>query len=207
MIDLAKVAVFVPTFFLVSISPGMCMTLALTMGMTVGIRKTLWMMLGELIGVALVCICAVIGISTIMLQYPTVFTVFKYVGGAYLMYVGIQMWRSKGKMAIIEGEDAGVGKSEYQIAMQGFVTAVANPKGWAFTISLLPPFINSDLPLAPQLMVLLSVILVLEFVCMMIYANGGKQLGRLLQRNNNVATMNKISGSLMIGVALWLALG
>ena len=54
MPDFALLAVFIPTFFFVSITPGMCMTLAMTLGMSIGVRRTLWMMLGELVGVALV---------------------------------------------------------------------------------------------------------------------------------------------------------
>ena len=207
MIDFATMLVFIPTFFLVSISPGMCMTLAMTMGMTVGIRKTLWMTVGELIGVGLVALFAVVGVATMMLQYPQVFTIFKYVGGAYLFYVGVQMWMSKGKMAIIEGEDAGLNKGEMEVAIQGFVTAIANPKGWAFMVSLLPPFINPDLDMVPQLAVLLTTVLIIEFICLMIYANGGKQLRKLLQKSSNVQTLNKISGSLMMGVGIWLAIG
>ena len=133
--------------------------------------------------------------------------VFKYVGGAYLVYIGVQMWMSKGKMAIVEGEDAGINKGEIEVAVQGFVTAIANPKGWAFMVSLLPPFINPELELVPQLSVLLMTILIIEFICLMIYANGGKQLRKLLQRSSNVKTLNKISGSLMMMVGIWLALG
>ncbi len=208
MIEFASLVVFIPTFFLVSVSPGLCMTLALTMGMTVGIRKTLWMMLGELVGVALVGVFAVIGVATMMLNYPTVFVVFKYVGGLYLMYLGVQMWRSKGKMALdFNGSGATEDKTQWAVAMQGFITAIANPKGWAFMISLLPPFINASLPMVPQLAILLTTVLFIEFICLMLYATGGKQLGRLLQRNNNVATLNKITGTLMIGVGIWLATG
>lgn len=66
----------------VSITPGMNMTLALTLGMSVGYRRTLWMMVGELLGVALVAVSAVVGIAAVMLRYPDIFTLFKIVGQA-----------------------------------------------------------------------------------------------------------------------------
>ena len=50
MVDPAVLLLFIPTFFVVSITPGMCMTLALTMGMTIGVKKTFYMMWGELFG-------------------------------------------------------------------------------------------------------------------------------------------------------------
>ncbi len=72
----------------------MCMTLA----MSIGIRNTLWMMWGELIGVAVVAIASVIGVSTIMLQFPKMFVLLKLIGASYLFFVGINMWRLKGKL-------------------------------------------------------------------------------------------------------------
>jgi homoserine/homoserine lactone efflux protein len=205
LIDFTLLLIFIPTFFLVSITPGMCMTLAMTLGMSIGIRKTVWMMWGELLGVAIVAIAAVIGVSALMLKYPAIFNLLKWLGATYLFYIGINMCRSKGKLALSEGEkQKDVGKRH--LFNQGLITAIANPKGWAFMISLLPPFINSQLALAPQLSLLVIVILCSEFTCMMIYATGGKTIGKLLTQSKNVKVLNKISGTLMIGVAIWLAL-
>jgi len=204
LIDTTLLVLFIPTFFLVSITPGMCMTLAMTLGMSIGVRHTLWMMWGELLGVALVAILAVIGVSSVMLKSPQLFSVLKIIGATYLFYVGINMWRSKGKLAISDSIQT-IKINKKQLFNQGFVTAIANPKGWAFMVSLLPPFINPDIPLTAQLVVLVAVILVSELTCMLLYATGGKTLGRLLTQGDNVRRLNKISGTLMILVAFWLA--
>ena len=206
MLDYTLLILFIPTFLIISATPGMCMTLALSLGMTIGIRKTLWMMWGELIGVALVSILAVVGVASIMLNYPTIFSIFKYLGGAYLMFIGIQQWMMRGKMTL----DNNRNNSELngkKLMLQGFITAIANPKGWAFTISLLPSFINPDLSLMPQLIALVAIILCSEFIFMMLYATGGKSLGRLLSTGSNVKLINRLSASLMIIIGLWLALG
>jgi len=181
------------------------MTLAMTLGMSVGIRRTLWMMLGEVIGVALVAIAAVIGVASIMLKYPDIFSVVKYLGGAYLAYIGIGMWLSKGSMIITNESQTNV--SRLTLFNQGLFTAISNPKGWAFMISLLPPFININNTLAPQLTLLVLIIMISEFVCMMVYASGGKTLRVFLSKGDNVKLMNRIAGSLMIGVGAWLAFG
>jgi threonine/homoserine/homoserine lactone efflux protein len=97
--------------------------------------------------------------------------------------------------------------SATSLATQGFVTAIANPKGWAFFIALLPPFINQTKPLIPQVSVLLAIILVLEFICLIIYASGGSTMRKFLQKSNNVRLMNRIAGTLMLGVGVWLAFG
>ena len=174
MIDVAALAVFIPTFFFVSITPGMCMTLAMTLGMSIGVRRTLWMMIGELLGVASVAIAAVLGVASVMLNYPDAFAILKWVGGAYLIYIGVNMWRAKGKMSVDTSKPSDV--SRKSLFTQGFVTAIANPKGWAFMISLLPPFISVEHAVAPQLLVLLGVIMTTEFLSMLAYATGGKSL-------------------------------
>lgn len=205
MIDVAALAVFIPTFFFVSITPGMCMALAMTLGMSIGVRRTLWMMIGELLGVASVAIAAVLGVASVMLNYPNAFDILKWVGGAYLIYIGINMWRAKSKMSIDTHSPSDV--SRQSLFTQGFVTAIANPKGWAFMISLLPPFISVEHALAPQLLVLVLVIMISEFICMLAYATGGKSLRLFLSRGDNIKWMNRIAGSLMVLVGIWLALG
>ncbi len=205
ILNLTLLAVFIPTFFLVSLTPGMCMTLSLSMGMSIGLKKTLYMMYGELLGVGLVATSSVIGVATIMLKYPSIFLVLKYGGGAYLIYLGIQMFLSRGKMAL-NLEECNFNISKKSLAIQGFITAIANPKGWAFFIALLPPFIDKNLPMASQLIVLILIILLLEFFCLIIYATGGKTLRKLLQNSSNVRFINKVAGFMMMGIGIWLAL-
>ncbi|WP_114008610.1 LysE family translocator [Cohaesibacter intestini] len=202
--SMTALTVFIPTFFFVSLTPGMCMTLALSLGMSIGYRRTLWMMLGEVLGVGLVSVAAVLGIASVMLTYPWMFLAMKTMGAAYLFYLGICMWRSKGKMALSSSQSEMQLGRNWDLMAQGFMTAIANPKGWAFMISLLPPFIDSSRPLASQLTILVAIILLFEFICMSIYAAGGKGLRSLLGNAKNVRLMNRLSGSLMMGVGLWL---
>ena len=77
----------------------MCMTLAMSLGITIGVRKTFWMMYGELLGVATVAVASVLGIATLMTALPQLFQGFKIMGALYLLYVGINMWRAKGKLS------------------------------------------------------------------------------------------------------------
>lgn len=205
MPEIAILAVFIPTFFLISLTPGMCMSLAMTLGMTIGVRKTLYMMLGEVFGVALVALLAVLGVAGMMIQYPTAFVVFKWVGGAYLLYLGIKMLLTE---VHIELDSTLLNKqlSPYNLALQGFLTAVANPKGWAFMISVLPPFLDIDKALPLQLIILVSIIMLSELLCMLIYANGGKWLRQFLNKGNQAQWINRIGGSLLAFIGIWLAI-
>ena len=206
-LNMAMLAVFIPTFFFVSLTPGMCMTLSMTLGMTIGLRKTFWMMAGELVGVGLVVVLTQIGVAAVLLSYPALFIAFKWGGGLYLTYLGYEMWRSRGRLAIQEKTDVDLQISSRSLIFQGFITAVANPKGWAFFIALLPPFVDQSLALAPQLMAFLVIILSLEFICLILYALGGQSLSHLLRKRDNVRIMNRFAGTLMVGVGVWLILG
>jgi threonine/homoserine/homoserine lactone efflux protein len=202
----AFLSLFIPTFFFVSITPGMCMLLALTLGMSVGVKKAMYMMWGELLGVAVVACSAALGVAAIILKLPQAFIVLKLVGGAYLMWLGYQMWCSRGKL-VLDNDSEKPQQKGMDLAINGFITAIANPKGWAFFITLLPSFLVTQQPLTPQLAVMIAVILTLEFICLMLYASGGKALRHLLLNKDNVKLLNRISGSLMILVGCWLALG
>lgn len=125
----ALLTMFIPTFFFVSITPGMCMTLALTLGMSIGYRRTLWMMAGELVGVALVSVSAVLGIAAIMLNYPWLFTALKLIGASYLLYLGIEMWRSRGKLAInVDSIDVPT-SGNWDLVLQGLLQPSQTQRG------------------------------------------------------------------------------
>ena len=207
MVNLALMGAFIPTFLFVSVTPGMCMTLAMTLGMSQGVRRTLWMMWGEMLGVALVAILAVCGVAAIMLQFPAVFQWFKIAGAAYLAYIGLQMWRAKGKLALPQPGELPALMPRHTLFSQGFITAVSNPKGWAFHMALLPPFLDPTLAFWPQLLVLVAIIILLEFGSMLLYASGGKALALFFGKANRVQYLNRIGASLMFGVALWMLLG
>ena len=199
--------VFIPTFLFVSLTPGMCMTLSLSMGMTIGFRRTFWMMYGELVGFGLVAGASVIGVAALTLRFPEIFLLFKILGGLYLGFLGIQLWQSRGKMAVNpESVEIRPNIAPRQLAAQGFITAVANPKGWAFFVALLPPFVDASRPLPTQLTMLLSIILAIEFASLMLYAGGGKTLNHFLMKKGNVRTINNIAGTLMVGVGIGLML-
>ena len=180
------------------------MTLSMTLGMTVGVRRALWMMPGELLGVGLVAAASIIGVAAIALQYPLAFAVIKLLGGLYLGYLGLQLWLSKGKMAIQERTTQKAIISSWELSLQGFITAIANPKGWAFCVALLPPFIEQNQPFTRQLIVLLAVILTIELFCLILYASGGQTLHHLLQKRGNVQLINRIAGTSMLLVGIWL---
>ena len=90
-----------------------------------------------------------------------------------------------------------------KLSAQGFITAVANPKWWAFFIAIAPAFINYKAALLPQMSALVIIILILEFIALMIYETGGQALGIILKKQNNIRLINRVAGLWLVGVGIW----
>ena len=138
---------FALTFSLIAFSPGLCMTLAMTLGISIGVKRTLWMMIGELSGISVVGASAIFGNAALMLQYPQVFDVALYAAAVYLVWTALRTWRAS---ADVKVSGRGVGMSNRQLIAAGFITATSNPKAWIFDASLLPTFINPDQASCPR---------------------------------------------------------
>ncbi len=199
--DTPRLLAFSGSFFLIALSPGLCMTLAMSLGISIGVRRTLWMMAGEVLGIGLVAVAAMLGVAALLLASPQVFTAFKLGGAVYLLWTAWRSW-SAAPTALGTAPDI----KPAALFAQGFFTAVANPKAWAFQMALLPPFIDSRAPLLPQMLVLLALIVVIEFGCLLIYASGGRSLSELLLRRGQALLLNRVAACLMAGVAVWLVL-
>jgi threonine/homoserine/homoserine lactone efflux protein len=183
----------VPTLFAVSIMPGLCMTLAMTMGMTIGVRRTLWMMAGELTGLALVAVLSIAGVAALMLAEPRLYFAAKLLGGAYLVYVGVRLWMT-GHRLTSKDFDHRIAATSGALVRQGFIAAIANPKAWIFYASLLPPFITPTAPFVPQLASLVLALVAIELAALLIYASGGRALKALLQSSPLLRAVNLLAG-------------
>lgn len=201
--DSATLLAFAFSFFLIALSPGLCMTLAMTLGISIGVRRTLWMMAGELVGVVLVGIASFAGVTALMLNYPGFFTAAKFAAAAFLVWSAVRAWRAS---TDVDGGGKGVGLTKRQLITQGFVTATSNPKAWIFLAALLPPFIDPDRAIVPQAAILLSLMAAIEFTSLLIYARGGRALKDMLTRRGLGHWLNRISACLMVGIAGWLVL-
>lgn len=191
--------VFIPTIAAISLTPGMCMTLAFSLGLSQGYRQTLWMMWGELAGVATVVITCVLLLAWIQSLSTIYFTALALIGGSYLLWTAYRLWTQPAHFERGEGQPR---LAPLALLTLGYTTAVMNPKGWGFMVALLPGFISPAYSTSEQLVVFLSVFLPSEFLFMSLYASGGSGLRRLLSSDQQLARLNKLSATLMVLVAL-----
>jgi len=198
------ILLFIPTIAAVSFTPGLCMTLAFTLGLSIGYRRTLWMMWGELAGVATVFAATFWSLGWLLTRDPLYFQVISAIGGAYLLYLAIRLFNETPedlKARRLDDTQAGA------LALLGYVTAVSNPKGWAFLMALLPGFVESDAALYPQFVTMLIIMMSTEFIAMTTYATGGQWLAKRFADSQGLMNANRMAGAMLALAGLWVLSG
>lgn len=201
---LAGLGFYALTIAMISLTPGLCMTLAFTLGMTVGYRRTLWMMVGELSGVASVFTATFWSLSWLLDQSPWLFTALSIFGGSYLAYLAVNLFRAPTE-SIKKIES--LSTKRYQLIALGYVTAVSNPKGWAFLLALLPGFIRPENSMGVQYGWMLLIMMITEFSSMSLYAGGGKWLAARLSDARGQLAAQRTAALLLAVASIWVLMG
>jgi len=195
---------FIPTIASVSFTPGLCMTLAFTLGLSIGYQRTLWMMVGELSGVATVFTATFWSLGWLLSRDPIYFQIVSLLGGAYLLYLAYQLFRQTPEAIKARNLE---NTSPVSLAILGYITAVSNPKGWAFLMALLPGFVSTDTALIPQFIIMMGIMLTTEFISMTAYATGGQWLANRLGGSRGIVNANRVAASMLSLAALWVLSG
>ena len=198
------ILLFIPTIAAISFTPGLCMTLAFTLGLSIGYRRTLWMMAGELTGVATVFGATFWSLGWLLSRDMIYFQIISLIGGTYLLYLAVRLFNETPEQ--IEARNLENTRAS-ALALLGFVTAVSNPKGWAFLLALLPGFVSANTPLLPQFAIMLAIMLTTEFLSMTAYATGGQWLATRLSSTHGLLNANRVAASMLGLASLWVLSG
>jgi homoserine/homoserine lactone efflux protein len=198
------ILLFIPTITAISFTPGLCMTLAFTLGLSIGYRRTLWMMSGELTGVATVFGATFWSLGWLLSRDVIYFQIISLIGGTYLLYLAVRLFNETPEQ--VEARNLENTRAS-ALALLGFVTAVSNPKGWAFLLALLPGFVAANTPLLPQFAIMLAIMLTTEFFSMTAYATGGQWLAMRLSNTQGLLNANRVAASMLGLAALWVLSG
>ncbi len=143
-----------------SLTPGPNGLLALTHGALYGSKRTLATIFGGLTGFAVVIAASLFGIGAILAANAGLLTWLKWIGGAYLVFLGVQIWRSDAIGNAPAKPTSGSSKNLYS---QGLLSAVSNPKGILFFVAFLPQFVDPNRSLWLQFLILAGTFLFVEF--------------------------------------------
>jgi threonine/homoserine/homoserine lactone efflux protein len=163
-------------------TPGPTVLLALANGSRFGLRRAVPGMLGAVASDFVLVGAVALGLGALLAASEFWFTVLKYVGAAYLAWLGWRLLRSQGGFQLPgEAVAAGSGAPARSIFAKSFLVAVTNPKGYLFCSALLPQFIDPQAAQAPQYATIAVVFAGLDFAVMFAYAFVGSRAVRLLK--------------------------
>jgi threonine/homoserine/homoserine lactone efflux protein len=183
-----------------SLTPGPNGLLALTHGALHGVRKTLFTIAGGALGFTSVIGVSLFGIGALLAASSELLVVLKWVGGAYLVWLGIGVWRSPA-MGATQGPDQRV-ITRVNVFRQGLLASITNPKGILFFVAFLPQFLSEDIPLLTQFLVMAITFVGIEIITETVIALGAAKIQPLLARFGK--RFNRVFGAMfmLIGVLL-----
>lgn len=198
-------AVFAAVAFVGIATPGPTVLLALTNGSRYGLRRAAYGFAGAVASDFVLISAVAIGLGALLAASTFWFSVVKWVGAAYLAYIGVRLLVSKGSFEL-DDEHASRGRQRNRaIFLKSFLTAVTNPKGYLFFSAFLPQFITPSSPLAPQYVALAITFATLDLAIMFGYALLGARAVSVLKRSG-ARWLERACGGMLIGLAGSLAL-
>ena len=194
--------IFISLTFLVSASPGPAMLTCLADGARFGLKRCSYTMLGISAGNIILMLGSSLGLGLLIQQLPWLFDVIKWLGAAYLAYLGLSLAFSKTMPLDLSAIPA----QRHRLFSKALLVSLSNPKGLIYFGALFPQFINAEQSLAWQLVVLSIIFLSTDMLWMIIYAAGGRALIRWLESPLYQKIFNYGCGLALIMAAIALAL-
>ncbi|WP_049556403.1 LysE family translocator [Nonomuraea sp. SBT364] len=204
-IDPHLLAMFTLTTVVALITPGPDMLFVLGCGLRGGARAGLLATLGVITGDALYVAAAAAGLAVLLTTFPVVFTVLRLAGAAYLIHLGVQMFRNRKKA---QADDAaGGGMTGRRAYLNGVVSSMANPQTFTFMVAFLPQFIDPAAgPVWLQFAILGAILIVLEFLADATVGVLAGRIGSWLRDRQAVRRrIDAATGTLFIGLGVTLA--
>ncbi len=200
MIDLSAWITFVLASAAIVIVPGPTVTVIVANAIRHGARAGLLNVAGTQAGLVVMIAVLAMGLSAIVENMGLAFNILRIVGAAYLIWLGIRLWRSGGNLGKVETRAPGG-----SFFWQGFIVIWSNPKALLFFGAFIPQFVNPSGNMAMQTIVFGATFMAVATLLDGAYALLAGRTGALLSRRN-IRFVERISGSCLIGGGLWLAL-
>ena len=191
---------FVAATVVLLMIPGPTIILVLTYALTQGRKVAVASAAGVAVGDLIAMTASLVGLGALVLASATLFTVIKWVGAVYLVWMGIGMIRSSGQN-LLPTADVPVLPAARIFGNVAFVTAL-NPKSIVFFIAFVPQFIRTEQPLVPQFAILIATFVGMAFLNTLIYALLADRLRGTIRKPAFLGWMTRAGGSVLIAMGL-----
>jgi RhtB (resistance to homoserine/threonine) family protein len=200
---LANWLLYVAAVLILTVTPGPSVLMCVSTSVNLGARKALIASLGSTTAIVSIMVLSAIGLGTALAASEALFTAIKWLGAAYLAYLGITSFFSSASDIAVSGSVES--STSERLFAQGFLVGASNPKALLFFGALFPQFIDPSAPQAPQFLILGVTFIVFELLWLTLYALLASKAKHWLQQPRRARLFNRTTGVVFLLAAGLLA--
>ncbi|ASA55677.1 homoserine/homoserine lactone efflux protein [Vibrio gazogenes] len=193
---------YVATAIIFSLAPGSGTVNSISNGLNYGIRRSLFAIAGLQLGLAFHILLVGIGVGALVAQSVLAFSLIKWIGVAYLVWLGIQKWRDTSTSFTTESQTS---HQPWVMLRKSMLINLTNPKSIVFLVALFPQFIQPESPQMSQLIILGVTTMLIDTLVMLTYTSLAAKLRRYMRSELMMRRLNKVFGSAFLGCGALLA--
>jgi threonine/homoserine/homoserine lactone efflux protein len=190
---------FVAASTILLVIPGPTILLVISYALGQGWRAALPMAIGVALGDFTAMTLSMLGVGALLATSATLFTVLKWIGAGYLVWLGIKLWRAGGAL---HARPAASAATAVRMVGHAWIVTALNPTGITFFIAFLPQFLDPHGDVAHQMVVFGATFLALAFVNALGYGLVASRARAAISHPRAIGAVNKIGGTLLIGAGL-----
>ncbi|MET0124928.1 MAG: LysE family transporter [Pseudomonas caspiana] len=195
---------FFAACWVISLSPGAGAIASMSSGLRYGFWRGYWNALGLQIALAAQIAIVAAGLGAVLAASDMAFTLIKWFGVAYLVYLGIKQWRALPADLSEDSTIRPIGKP-LALIVRGFLVNISNPKALVFMLAILPQFIDPNAPLLAQYLTIGATMVTVDMIVMAGYTGLASRVLRALKTPKQQRRMNRTFAGLFVGAAGFLA--
>ncbi|MBB3396323.1 MULTISPECIES: LysE family translocator [unclassified Rhizobium] len=178
--------------------PGPTILLVVSYALGHGRKTALATVTGVALGDFTAMTASLFGLGALLAASATLFTVLKWIGGAYLIWLGVKLWRAPVISEPMADNDNLPEKKSLKVFLHAYVVTALNPKSIVFFVAFVPQFLNPALPFFGQMLVMEATFLVLATINASIYALAANAARGLIRKASVQRAVNRTGGTLLI---------
>ena len=184
---------------LLLVIPGPTILLVISYALGRGMRTALPVALGVALGDFTAMTLSLLGLGALLATSALMFTIFKWIGAAYLVWLGIALWRAGGRLNVEARDDRA---PALQMLGHAWLVTALNPKSITFFVAFLPQFLDPAVGFWQQLIIFEATFLGLAFANAIGYGLIASRARRLVENEQVIGIFNRVGGGLLIGAGL-----
>ncbi|MGB0506073.1 MAG: LysE family translocator [Pikeienuella sp.] len=191
-------AAFAAASTILVLIPGPTVLLVVAYALGAGRSTALWTVAGVFFGDLVAITASVLGLGVLLATSATLFNILKIVGGIYLIWLGIKLWKAPRNSEAINARASS--QSGWRMMGHAFAVTATNPKGLVFFVAFLPQFVDASAPLAPQMAIMVATFTVIGALNALVYAYAAGSLRNRLTRPGVLGMLNRGGGGALMAM-------